>query len=128
MGEDALPDGSDETGDAHLRSAREIRGYELQGSDEMIGNIDDFIVDDQTWQVRYLVITTSAHWFAKQVLIAPQWTTSISWEKKAASVDISREAIQRCPEWNAGAAINREYETLLYDYYGRPVEPGSSGS
>ena len=94
----------------------------------MIGNIDDFIVDDQTWQVRYLVITTSDHWFAKQVLIAPQWTSSISWEKKTAIVDISREVVQRCPEWSAGAAINREYETRLYDYYGRPAELEGAGS
>jgi sporulation protein YlmC with PRC-barrel domain len=125
-GDDALPERLDETDDAHLRSAREVRGYELRGNDEMVGNVDDFIIDDQTWQVRYLVITTSDHWFAKQVLIAPQWTSSISWEKKTAFVDISREAIQRCPEWNANAAINREYEKRLYDYYGRPVLPGSA--
>jgi hypothetical protein len=34
---------------------------------------------------------------------------------------MSRQKIKNSPEWNANAAINREYEARLYDYYGRPV-------
>ena len=45
--------------DIHLRSANEVRGYHIQGSDDAIGHIDDFVLDDETWEVRYLVIDTS---------------------------------------------------------------------
>ncbi len=34
---------------------------------------------------------------------------------------MSREAIRHSPEWKADAAVNREYETRLYDYYGGPA-------
>ena len=34
---------------------------------------------------------------------------------------MSRQKIKNSPEWNANAAVNREYEARLYDYYGRPV-------
>ena len=34
---------------------------------------------------------------------------------------MSRQAIKNSPEWHATAAINREYEARLCDYYGRPV-------
>ena len=50
---------AEEGGDVHLRSARDVRGYRVQGTDDAIGHVEDFIVDDETWQVRYLVIDTS---------------------------------------------------------------------
>ena len=109
------------TGHAHLRSAAELRGYHVQGSDDAIGHVDDFIVDDETWEVRYLVIDTSNWWFGKKVLVAPRWAKQVSWGKREVHVDMSRQAIKTSPEWDPAAAVNREYEARLYDYYGRPV-------
>jgi hypothetical protein len=107
--------------DAHLRSTGEVRGYHIQGTDEMIGHVEDFIVDDETWEVRYLVIDTSNWWFGKRVLISPQWTSHISWEQKVVYVGMSRESIKTSPELDPGLVINREYETRLYAYFGRPT-------
>jgi hypothetical protein len=108
------------SGDIHLRSASEMRGYHVQGSDDAIGHIEDFIVDDATWEIRYLVVDTSNWWFGKKVLVAPRWASQISWEESKVHVDLSRDAIKNSPEWDANACVNREYETRLYDYYGRP--------
>ena len=107
--------------EVHLRSAKELRGYHIQGTDEAIGHVADFIVDDETWEVRYLVIDTSNWWFGKKVLVAPHWATRISWEEGKIHLDLSRQAIKSSPEWDPHAAINRDYEVRLYDYYGRPV-------
>ena len=108
-------------GDIHLRSAREVRGYHIQGKDATIGHVDDFIVDDATWEIRYLVIDTSNWWLGKKVLVAPDWAYRVSWRERMVYVDVSRDVIKSSPEWDATASINREYETHLYDYYGRPV-------
>jgi hypothetical protein len=116
-----------EVGERHLRSANEVRGYHVQGSDEAIGHIADFIVDDNTWAIRYLVIDTSNWWFGKEVLIAPHWANRVSWEEQMVYVEMSRQAIKDSPEWNAAAGINRQYETVLYDYYGRPAYWDSTG-
>ena len=111
----------EEPGDIHLRSAQEVRGYHIQGSDESIGHVDDFIVDDETWAIRYLVIDTSNWWVGKKVLVAPLWITSVSWQQRNVYVAMSRQMIKDSPEWNAYSAVNREYETRLYNYYGRPA-------
>ncbi len=112
----------EEAGDVHLRSARDVRGYEIQGTDETIGHVEDFIVDDETWQVRYLVVDTSNWWFGKKVLVAPDWATRISWEEGKVFLDMTREAIRTSPEWDPTAAIDREYEARLHDHYGRPSQ------
>ncbi len=115
------------TGDAHLRSASELRHYHVQGTDDAIGHVDDFIADDATWGIRYLVIDTSNWWFGKKVLVAPHWAHRISWQDRNVYVDMTREAIKSSPEWDEAASVNRQYEQRLYDYYGRPVYWGSDG-
>ena len=112
---------SELSGDVHLRSERDLRRYQIQGTDGAIGHVDDFLVDDETWEVRFLVIDTSHWWFGKRVLIAPHWASRINWDERKVYVDMSRQDIKNSPEWNANAAVNREYETCLYDYYGRPA-------
>ncbi len=112
---------SDVPGDVHLRSAKEVRGYHVQGNDNAIGHVDDFIVDDETWAIRYLVIDTSNWWVGKKVLVAPPWATRVSWDERRVYVDMPRQAIKDSPEWNTYAAVNREYETRLYGHYRRPA-------
>ena len=108
----------DRLNDIHLRSAKEVRGYNIQASDESIGHVDDYIVDDNVWEIRYLVIDTSNWWFGKRVLVAPQWASRINWEQKDVHVDMSKKAIMGSPEYNSSVTLNREYETRLHGHYG----------
>jgi sporulation protein YlmC with PRC-barrel domain len=107
--------------DIHLRSVEEIRGYHIEGTDESIGHVEDFIVDDETWEIRYLVIDTSNWWFGKKVLVSPYWATRVSWDENKVYLGLTRQGIKDSPEWIPNSAVNREYESRLYDYYGRPV-------
>ena len=111
----------DRSGDVHLRSAKEVRGYHVQGSDDAIGHIDDLIIDDDTWNVRYLVVDTSNWWFGRKVLLSPHCASRFSWEERKVHVDMSREAIKNSPEWTATTGVHREFEERLHDYYGRSM-------
>ncbi len=108
--------------DAHLRSAKEVAGYHIHGSDGVIGRVADFVVDDQTWQVRYLVIDTGHWWLeGKKVLVSPSWASSIHWAEREVHVDVTRQAIQNSPEWTADVVVDREYEARLCRHYERPA-------
>ena len=107
--------------ETHLRSVNEVTGYHVQGADDAVGHVADFIVDDSTWDVRYLVIDTSNWWFGKKVLVAPHWATGVDWGERKVHMALTRQAIKASPEWHPGEPVNREYEAHLYDYYGRPV-------
>jgi hypothetical protein len=103
-------------GAAHLRSAKEVRGYHIQGSDDSIGFVEDFIVDDETWEVRYMVVDTSHWWWGRKVLVAPHWTSRVSWAERKVIVNLTREAIKRGPSWEPNSVIRRDYEARLHDY------------
>ncbi len=107
--------------DHHLRSVKEVVGYRIAGSDEEIGHVQDLIVDDQTWAIRYLVVDTTTWWSGKSVLMAPHWIERISWEEKTVYLGLPRETIKNAPQWQPGSPVDRDYELRLYDFYGRPA-------
>jgi sporulation protein YlmC with PRC-barrel domain len=107
-------------GDPNLRSIQEVVGYHILVQGEGIGHVDDFIVDDEDWSIRYLVVTTNNGWLGKKILLAPLWVDQISWAGRTVSIGLDPEAIRASPEWKPDELVNREYETRLYDYYGRP--------
>jgi sporulation protein YlmC with PRC-barrel domain len=108
-----------ETGDSHLRSAKEVMGYYIEATDGDIGHVEDFVVDDDTWEIRYMVVDTKNWWPGKKVLVAPEWIERVSWADSRVYVDLSREAIKSGPEFDPDV-LNRDYEERLYKHYDRP--------
>jgi hypothetical protein len=105
--------------DQHLRSTNEVTGYHLAAVNGEIGHVDDFILDDETWAIRYLVVATRNWWPGKKVLISPKWIESVSWEDREVAIGLSREAIKAAPEYTDESLLTREYETGLYGHYNR---------
>jgi hypothetical protein len=108
------------SGDPNLQSLTEVTGYHIKATDRGIGHVEDCIVEDRTMWIRYVVVDTKNWLPAKKVLLSPSWIKQISWSARTAAVDLTREQVQNCPEYDPSAPVNREYEIRLYDYYGRP--------
>jgi hypothetical protein len=110
--------------DPHLRSSKEVLGYRIQASDGEVGSLENLIVDDESWNIRYLVINIGVRSLpslpGKKVLVAPAWIEAVAWEAKTVHVGLRRDTIQDSPSFDPGAPVNREYEVRLYDYHGRP--------
>lgn len=107
--------------DVNLKSLKEMIGYHIHAVDGSIGYIEDFILDDKDWVVRYVVVNTRNWLPGKQVLMAPNWITSIIWEEDNVVVGHSQEDIKNSPEFDSETQINRQFEEILYDYYGKPT-------
>lgn len=113
------PSKGDKAWDPYLRSTDNVCGYEIQALDGEIGHVEDFIIDDETWAIRYLVVATRNWWPGKKVLVSPQWIERVSWDESKVFVNLSREAIKRSPEYTEESLITRDYEAGLYGHYQR---------
>ncbi len=67
------------TGDPHLRSCLELAGYHVTASGEELGEVEDFIVDDRTWTIRYLVSRAGAESGGHILLLPTEGAREISW-------------------------------------------------
>jgi sporulation protein YlmC with PRC-barrel domain len=109
-------------GDTHLHSTSEVAGNHIEATDGEIGHVEDFVVDDETWAIRYLLVDTRNWLPAKHVLVSPRWSKRVSWAESKVFVDLTREAIKNSPEFDPRKPVTLDYEGELHDYYGRPLD------
>ena len=105
--------------DHHLRSVRAVTEHLIEASDGSIGHVDDFLIDDREWTIRYLVVDTRNWWPGKKVLIAPQWIARVGWEEAKVHVDLTRTAIKSSPAYDPQAPFTPDYAGLLDRHYAR---------
>ena len=106
--------------DTHLRGTRAVTGYKLHAIDGTIGHVEDYMIDDGKWIIRYIVADAGLWLPGHKVLISPHWIKSVSWETSEVFVDLSQAGISNSPEFDASKPVNENYENVLYDHYGRP--------
>lgn len=104
-------------GDPTLRSSKEIIGYDVVALDSPAGKIDNIIIDDLSWDVRYMIVDTKKIGQGRKVLIALEWVTLIDEKEKKILVDVPQDMINDAPIYSPEKPINRAIEAELFDYY-----------
>lgn len=105
--------------DPHLRSARNVQGYGIAARDGGIGHVEDSLVDERSWAIRWMIVDTQNWWPGKHVLVSPQWIQRVSWDDSAVFVDLARDQIQAAPEYDPNLPVDRELEARVAAHYGR---------
>lgn len=80
-----------------LHRTDKMRGYHVHATDGGIGHVDDFLVDEKTWAVRYLVVDTSNWIGGRSVLISPSVVVSIDSPESKIEVTLTRDQIKGGP-------------------------------
>jgi hypothetical protein len=84
-----------------LHKTTKLRGLHVLATDGEIGHVDDVLVDERTWTVRYFVVDTSNWIGGRSVLIAPSTLTNVDAVKRNIHVALTREAIESSPSIDA---------------------------
>jgi uncharacterized protein YrrD len=111
--------------DPHLRSAREVRGYEIAASDGAIGQVEDLLLDDVTWELPYLLVDTRKWLPGRKVILSPQWVQAVRWRESHVAVNLSRDEIKHSPAYDSAAPVDQEYTDRLFAHYGRQRRTGA---
>jgi hypothetical protein len=107
-------------GDPHLRSVREVINYRIHAEDEEFGRVDDFLLDDASWRLRYLVLDFGSVLKGRRSLLSPEWVDEVRWDDRSVHVALPAEKIRTSPQWKVDSDVTRDYEDALHAHYGRP--------
>ncbi|MBS0010305.1 MAG: PRC-barrel domain-containing protein [Bacteroidales bacterium] len=104
--------------DTSLRSFREVKGYYINASDGRIGHVNDIIIDDDDWQLVYLIIDTK-NWvpWSREVILSVDILDEIDFIRSEVSVALTKDNIKEAPEFDPGHPIDMDYEKALNKYY-----------
>jgi hypothetical protein len=116
---DMLVRGGDD-GDPHLRSMASVQGYHIHATDGAIGHVENFLLDDVTWSIRYLIVDTRNWWFGAHVLVSPFAVASVDWAAGEVRLDISQGQVKSSPAWDPLKIIDEMQERRLHAHYGWP--------
>jgi sporulation protein YlmC with PRC-barrel domain len=109
-----------ESQDPHLRSARDVRGHGIQATDGELGHVEDFLVDEETLAIRYLIVDPRSWWPGNHVLISTEWISAVHWNDSTVEVNVSKDAVRNAPVYDSAGSIDRDYESSYHRYYNRP--------
>jgi hypothetical protein len=106
--------------DCHLRGTNAVIGNHISATDGEIGHLQDLLVDDYSWAIRYLVVNTSNWWGGHRVLIAPGWIEDVSWSDAKVSVDLTRQAVKDATSYDSAVELDRQREQAVDEHGDRP--------
>ena len=107
--------------DRHLRSCHAVMGHRVHAVDGDIGHVQGFLVDDETWAIRYVVVNTSNWWPGHEVNIPCEWIKDVSWPDASITVDRTTEAVRDALLDEPSGEFDREQRQGLYSHDSRPA-------
>ena len=109
-----------------------LQGCPVEASDGQVGSVKDFLFDDQSWQVRWMVVD-SGHWLpGRQVLVHPSAIAPLdlalpvrrvlpmmsTGDTLVVSVRLTKQQIEAAPEAREDEPVTKQMESDLHDHYG----------
>lgn len=95
--------------DAHLQSSLDIGRYDVHGGDDLesepVGKVVDFLMDDQDWVIRHVVMKTGKWAAEKSMLLSPDQVVRIETPSPKLHVSLSREDILQACTYDEEAIV-----------------------
>jgi uncharacterized protein YrrD len=104
----ALEDATTDTADAHLDSVKETSGYHIRARNGEIGHVDDFLIGQDSWRIRYLLVDTSNWIGGRSVIVSADTVERVDKADSQIHVAADRDAIANAPALESiEAALSR---------------------
>jgi hypothetical protein len=100
-----------------LWNASKLRGLAIEATDGPIGTVDDLLFDDQTWQLRWLVVHTGLWLLGRKVLLPLSALGKPSLEAQNFSVQLTMQQVKDSPGVTTDLPVSRQLEARVYGHY-----------
>jgi hypothetical protein len=99
---------------------QEIRDSRLVAHDGVVGKVDDLLIEDGSWTVRYLAVRIGQSHPKHQMLISTAAINELDIESDMISTILTSEQIVNGPSLDDHQPISRQYEERLVEHFGWP--------
>jgi uncharacterized protein YrrD len=104
LDDEAMPEVADE----RLDSVKTTSGYHIRARNGEIGHVDDFLIGQDSWRIRYLLVDTSNWIGGRSVIVSSDAVERVDKEDNQIYVAADRDVIKNAPELESiDAALSR---------------------
>ena len=94
-----------------------LKGFAIEASDGRMGTVVDFLFDDTSWKVRWLVVDCGNWLEGRKVLIHPSAVTHAGLEDEQFEVKLTKAQVEGSPPLLEHQPVSQQMQSRLYDYY-----------
>ena len=100
-----------------LRQGLAFKGYSIEATDGKIGVVSDFLFDETTWKLRWLVVDAGNWLKDRKLLLHPSAIQKADMDIGALLVALTRAQVEQSPGIETDAPVSRQMEQGLHTYY-----------
>ncbi len=124
----AEPVAPEEDNRVWLRSMRELRGYAVLAVNAdgdapaatRVGRVDDLIIDDTSWAVRYVVVDRLWLPLSQRVLLPIELVDGIDWATRTVHTRAGAAQVNDAPGPDGDERLSAHLADRVDEHYGRP--------
>ncbi len=102
---------------SHLRSAREILGYSISALDGEVGFVEDFLIDNEKWNINYIILDTHKWLPGRKIVLPVEWISEITWHEKEVGLDVKKDTVKGSADYDPDKKIGSDYEAHIHSHY-----------
>ena len=95
-----------------------LKGFPIEATDGRMGTVIDFLFDDRSWKVRWLVVECGNWMKERRVLIHPSALTYSGFKDDRFEVKLTMAQVEGGPTLWEHQPVSQQMQTRFYDYYG----------
>jgi hypothetical protein len=111
-----------------FRSLKNLERYVVSATDGELGSVVNFLLADERWVVRHLVVETGSFFTERRVLISPISFRGAEWSTHRFEVAFTMDKVKNSPSLDTDKPVSRQHERDYHAHYGYPYYWGYSGS
>jgi hypothetical protein len=94
-----------------LRSLKDLERYDVSANDGDVGRVVNFLLDDERWAIRYLVVDTGVFFRSRRVLVSPISFRQADWLTHRFHLALTIASIEGSPSVDADKPVCRQKRT-----------------
>ncbi len=95
-----------------------LKGFAIEAGDGRIGTVSDFLFDDATWTIRWMVVDTGGWLTGRKILVHPSAVGQPDYRREEVPVRLTKLQVKHSPSILSDEPVSQQMETDLFGYYG----------
>jgi sporulation protein YlmC with PRC-barrel domain len=98
----------------------QLLDFEIFARDKTVGRLQNVLINDENWRVRYFICQLSQKYEEKTILLCPWWIEQFNWDGRRVITDMDEKKLADCPSYEICSGEVDEYEREVFDRLGLP--------
>ena len=104
-----------------LQQGSALDGFAIEATNGKLGTVSDFLFDDRTWKLRWLVVDTGNWLTSRKILLHPSLIRKADMPARTLLVNLTQNQVENSLSIATDEPVSQQMEHNLYGYYG--VDP-----